>query len=65
VDTLGMLFRKSRANRGFCPVRLGRVAETRPVSRPPRPILSTMDTPVGYGHLVPVATLFCAGRGDT
>ena len=65
MDTLGMLFRKSRGYRGFCLARAGRLAETRLVSRPPRPILSTMDAPVGRGHLVPVTTLFCAGRNDT
>ena len=65
MDTLGMVSRKSRDRWGFCPAGRGRLAETRPVSRPPRPILSTMDAPVGRGHPVPVSTLFCAGLGDT
>src|SRR5262245_14870138 len=56
-----MLFRKWRGARGFWRPDPGRDAETRPVSRSPRPILSTMDTPVGQGRRPPVATPFCAG----
>ena len=62
MDSLGKVFRKWRANRGFSSLVPRRVAETRPVSRPPRPILSTMDAPVGHGHPVPVTTPICAVR---
>ena len=60
MDSLGKVFRKWRANRGFSSFATRRIAETRPVSRPPRPILSRIDTPVGRGHPVPVPTPFCA-----
>ena len=62
MDTLGTLFRKWRGGWDFWEVPRRRVAETRPVSRSPRPILSTMDAPVGTGHRLPAPTRFCADR---